>query len=393
MELFARLIAAPSVSCVNPALDQSNQAVIELLAGWLEDLGFQVEVMPVVGSSGKYNLLAQAGSGPDGLLLSGHTDTVPFDQGAWSSDPFSLSEREGRLYGLGTADMKGFFALVIEVLKNIELRDLRAPLRILATADEESTMCGIMAMVSRQQSLGRHAVIGEPTGLRPIYMHKGILMECIRISGRSGHSSDPALGVSALEAMQAVMADLLVWRAELQQRYTHPLFDVVVPTLNLGHIHGGDSPNRICAECELHIDLRLLPGMEPGEIRAQMQNRIAAVIADSGASVQFSSLFGGMPPLVTPREAAVVKIAEQLSGQTAGTVAFGTEGPYLNQLGMDTVILGPGNIAQAHQVDEYISLADLQPGMALIEGLIHAFCLPDIRAGLPAGSGEVPHAR
>jgi len=391
MELFSQLVAAQSVSCVDPSLDQSNKAVIDLLAGWFEDLGLAVEVMPIPGRPGKYNLVARAGSGDDGLLLSGHTDTVPFDAGAWRSDPFCLSERDGRLYGLGTADMKGFFALITEVLKSIDLHRLRTPLTILATADEESTMSGARALADMAVPLGRHALIGEPTGSRPVYMHKGIMMACIRLRGRSGHSSDPALGVSALEAMHCVIGELLDWRAELQRRYRNPLFDVAVPTLNLGHIHGGDNPNRICGECELHIDLRLLPGMVPEELGAALRQRLEAVLADSDVGLAIEDLFAGIPPLATPREARIVSATERLSGRPAGTVAFGTEGPYLRALGLETVILGPGHIAQAHQADESISLADLSPAMVLFEGLIQAFCLQE-SVSMSAHHEDTEHA-
>ena len=162
-EMLAGLVAIPSVSSPDPALDQPNEAVVARLAEWLEALGFAVEVLPVPGRPGKANLVATLGRGPGGLVLAGHTDTVPFDAGRWSSDPFRLTEREGRLHGLGTADMKGFFPLVLEVAAELEARRLRAPLVVLATADEESTMSGARALAESGRPLGRHAVIGEPT--------------------------------------------------------------------------------------------------------------------------------------------------------------------------------------------------------------------------------------
>ena len=133
MTMLEKLIAAPSVSSINPQWDQSNKAVIELLSGWLETLGFRVEILEIPGCPDKWNLLASAGKGPDGLLLSGHTDTVPYDDQRWLSDPFRLSEREQRLYGLGSSDMKSFFALVIEAVRELDLSRLRQPLMIIAT--------------------------------------------------------------------------------------------------------------------------------------------------------------------------------------------------------------------------------------------------------------------
>lgn len=211
---FAALIAAPSVSCTQPALDQSNRQVIDLLAGWLGDLGFKCDIQQV--SPGKFNLLASRGTGPGGLVLAGHSDTVPYDEQLWASDPLKLTETDGRWVGLGSCDMKGFFALVIEAVIPLLEHGFKQPLLILATCDEESSMSGTRALAEAGQPLGRAAVIGEPTGLRPIRMHKGILMDRIDILGRSGHSSDPSLGRSAMEAMHAVMGELMGLRQQWQ---------------------------------------------------------------------------------------------------------------------------------------------------------------------------------
>jgi len=373
--MMRSLIAAPSISSVSPQWDQSNAEVIELLAAWCEEAGFAVEVLDVPGCPGKYNLVASLGSGPDGLVLSGHTDTVPYDDGKWSSDPFRLQERDNRWFGLGTADMKGFFAVVLEAIRDIDLTKLKHPLILLATADEESSMCGAKSILQAQRKLGRHAVIGEPTNLKPIRMHKGIAMEAIRLTGQSGHSSNPALGNNAMEGMYKVMAELLAWRADLQKRYQNPLFEVQTPTVNLGHIHGGDNPNRICGHCELHFDIRPLPGMHLDELRNELDQRLAATLADSKLKLQRVSLFDGIPAMETPAAAEIVKVAEALTGFQADAVAFGTEGPYLNALGMETIILGPGSIDQAHQPDEYIGMGQLQPAMQIIRDLVKRFCL------------------
>jgi len=373
--MIEQLVAAPSVSSINPGWDQSNEAVIRLLADWLGSLGFGIEVLPIAGHPGKYNLLASAGHGDQGLVLSGHSDTVPFDQPLWHSDPFRLSQREQRLYGLGTSDMKAFFALLIEALRGLDLRQLKQPLVILATADEESNMCGAQSLVDRHRHLGRHALIGEPTGLRPIRMHKGIAMETVRLHGRSGHSSDPSLGISALEGMHQVMGEILDWRQTLQSRYRNPLFQVQVPTLNLGHIHGGDNPNRICGQCELQFDIRPLPGMDLAALRSELRERLEQRLAGSGLRLEIESPFSGIPPMETAADAAIVRATEALTGHPAGAVAFGTEAPYLGQLGIETIILGPGDIEQAHQPDEYLALSRIQPMVELIRGLVNRFCL------------------
>lgn len=375
MDMLRQLIAIPSVSSVTPALDQGNRAVVERLAEWLEGLGFACELQTIPDAPDKANLIATLGRGPGGLVLAGHTDTVPYDQTGWTSDPFQLSEREGRLYGLGTSDMKSFMGLIVEAVRDIRASDLKQPLVVLATADEESGMTGAKALVDAQRRIGRHAVIGEPTGLRPIRMHKGVMMEAIRIQGRSGHSSDPSLGANALEGMLRVLNDIIAWRQQLQSKNVDPRFHVPVPTLNLGHIHGGDNPNRICAHCELHIDIRPMPGMDLEELRYVLRQRLPRVLGDPGLSLELVSLFPGLPPMETPEAAQIVRATEALTGYQAEAVAFGTEGPFLRDLGMDVVILGPGDIAQAHQPDEYLALDRLQPTVDLLQQLVHRFCV------------------
>ncbi|MET0082648.1 MAG: acetylornithine deacetylase [Sedimenticola sp.] len=375
LEMISWLIAAPSVSSINPQWDQTNRAVIEHLHDWLLDLGFKVETLPVPGFEDKYNLVASIGSGPDGLVLSGHTDTVPYDAQRWNFDPFSLTEQDNRLYGLGTSDMKAFFALAIEAARGLDLSKLKHPLILLATADEESTMCGAQALVDTNRRLGRHAVIGEPTGLRPVRMHKGITMESIRLIGRSGHSSNPALGASALEGMNRVISEILTWRGELQARYRNPMFNVEVPTLNLGHIHGGDNPNRICGECELQIDLRPLPGMDIEQLRSELSERLFRLLENSGLELEMRSPFSGIPPMETAASTEIVQAGESLTGYSAEAVAFGTEAPYLQQLGMETIVLGPGDIDQAHQPDEYLGLERITPMVEILRNLIKRFCL------------------
>lgn len=375
LDMLSALIAAPSVSSVNPAWDMGNAKVIELLDGWLSALGFRTEIVTIPGYPGKSNLIATAGSGDQGLVLSGHTDTVPFDADKWRSDPLRVSERDQRLHGIGTADMKGFFAVVIEAIRELPLEQLKQPLVILATADEESSMCGAKALSDLHRRLGRHALIGEPTSLKPIHMHKGISMESIRLTGKAGHSSNPALGINALDGMYRVLGEVIGWREELQRRYQNPAFEIQVPTLNLGHIHGGDNPNRICGQCELQFDLRPLPGMVIETLREELRGRLDRLLETSGLQWELVPVFEGIPAMETPRDAAIIRAMEQLTGVPAGAVAFGTEGPYLNDLGMQTVICGPGNIDQAHQPDEYLPLEHIQPAINLIQSLVRQFCL------------------
>lgn len=375
LALFAQLVAIPSMSSVDPRFNQSNRGVVELLAQWLSDLGFGVELMTVSKEPDKLNLIARLGQGSEGLVLSGHTDTVPFDEGAWTTDPFTLTEKEGRLYGLGSSDMKCFFPLAIEALRGLETGAFKRPLIILATADEESTMAGARMLAKRAKPLGRYALIGEPTGLQPVHMHKGVMMESIHLHGRAGHASDPRLGNNAIDGMYKVMGTLLEWREELRESHQNPLFEVGEPTLNLGNIHGGDSPNRICADCELQIDLRLLPGMPLEEVQGALKERVERAIAGTGLTLRVQPLFEGVPALATRKGSWIVRVTEQLTGQNAGTVAFATEGPFLSSLGMETVVLGPGDIRVAHQPDEFIAMERLKPMVELLRGLIVDYCL------------------
>ncbi|MFW1677417.1 acetylornithine deacetylase [Pontibacter sp. JAM-7] len=373
--MLTELIAAPSISCTRADLDQSNLGVIEKLEGWLSSLGFQTEVMPIEGQPGKANLIATLGSGPGGLVLSGHTDTVPCNPELWGSDPFRLTEKDNRFYGLGTCDMKGFFPLAIEAARKFTDQTLQQPLIILATADEESSMSGARALAEAGKPKARYAIIGEPTSLQPIYMHKGMMMEAVRIQGRAGHSSDPSLGANALEAMRAVLNELVSFRQQLQQDFRNSDFKIAEPTLNLGCIHGGDNPNRICARCELEYDLRPLPGMNLENLREDVSRRLQPLAEQYGVVLTTEALFPGIPPFANQKDSELVRMAEKLTGYQAQSVAFGTEAPFLQDLGMDTIVLGPGSIDQAHQPDEYLAFSQIQPTVALLEKMIATYCL------------------
>ncbi len=372
-EQFAALIAAPSVSCTQASLDQTNRPVIDLLASWLGDLGFAIDIQQV--SPGKFNLLASFGSGPGGLVLAGHSDTVPYDPQLWASDPLTLTESGDRWVGLGVCDMKGFFPLIIEAVRTLLDQPFRQPLLILATCDEESSMSGARALAEAGRPLGRAAVIGEPTGLRPIRLHKGVMMERIDILGRSGHSSDPSLGHSALEAMHQVMGELMGLRQQWQREYNNAQFTVPQPTLNFGCIHGGDNPNRICGQCALEFDLRPLPGMDPNVLRAAIRGKLAPLAERHQVQIDYAPLFPEVPPFEQSADAELVRLAERLTGHAAEAVAFGTEAPYLQRLGCETLVLGPGDIACAHQPGEYLELSRLEPTVRVLRELIQHYCL------------------
>ncbi len=370
-----QLVATASVSSTDPNWDQGNRAVVDLLAMWLADIGFTVELQNVCADGSKANLIATLGNGPGGLVLSGHTDTVPYDDGLWQSDPLRLTERDNRLYGLGSTDMKGFFPLAIAAASAFKDTPLKAPLIILATADEESSMNGARALAAAGYPRARAAIIGEPTGLVPVRMHKGIMMEAVRITGRAGHSSNPELGNSALEAMHAVMGDLILYRQELRERYGNTLFEVAFPTLNLGCIHGGDSPNRICGKAELHFDLRMTPNGDNATVRGEIEQRMSRIAQQYSIDISLHSLVKNIAPFEQAADCELVQMAEKLTGHRAEAVAFATEAPFLQQLGMETIVMGPGSIDLAHQPDEYLELSQIQPCITLLEQCIRHYCL------------------
>lgn len=373
------LIGTQSVSSTNLQLDQSNLPVIHLLADWLENLGFSVTIQTLGKKTGKANLIATIGpshKGADGLILSGHTDTVPYDHSHWLQDPFKLTERDNNFYGLGSADMKSFFAFAIDTAAKFKASDFKRPLTILATADEESSMRGAQALLKEQLQHAKYAVIGEPTSLTPIRMHKGVMMESLIVTGHAGHSSNPHLGASATEGMQQVLNELLTWRDELQAKYQNPVFDVSSPTMNIGSIHGGDNPNRICSHCETQIDIRPLPGMSIEDLRADLQKRLGDVLPErSKLKLVYKPIFCGVPPFETPADAKLTHMIESIMHKTAESVAFGTEAPYLNSLGIETIVIGPGNIDQAHQANEYIPSEQIGPYCNFLQDIIQKICI------------------
>jgi acetylornithine deacetylase len=370
-----QLVSTPSVSSTDPGWDQGNRAVIELLANWLSEMGFDTRISNVNADGSKANLIATLGTGPGGLVLAGHTDTVPFDDGRWQSNPLAITERDNRLYGLGSTDMKGFFPLAMAAAKSVLGEKLKQPLIILATADEESSMNGARALAASGQPKARAAIIGEPTGLVPVRMHKGIMMESVRINGRAGHSSNPSLGNSALEGMHTVMSDLIAFRAELAQKYSDDLFQVAYPTLNLGCIHGGDSPNRICGSSELHFDLRMTPRGDNSVVREDITRRLAGIAERTGLQIEMTPLIQGVSPFEQDANCELVQTAERLTGHKAEVVAFATEAPFLQQLGMETIVMGPGSIDRAHQPDEYLELDQIEPCIKLLLNCIKHYCL------------------
>ena len=371
--MLRTLVGEPSTSSIAASRDQSNLAVINHLANWLESLKFAVNVLPLPNKGGKANLIATLGSGEGGLVLSGHTDTVPCDEKHWDTDPYTLTEIDSVVHGLGSCDMKGFFPIALEAASLFRSEKLNKPLTILATSDEESSMAGARQLLRDGRPKADFAIIGEPTGLQPIIAHKGVLVLSIVIEGSGGHASNPNLGCNALDAMHAVIADLLIYRQELASTYIDPTFEINIPTLNLGCLHAGDSPNRICETAELQIDVRLMPGMEIDELATTIQHRLVETIASHGTRLSITRI-NEVPAYQTSGDGDLARTLASLCGRPPGTVAFGTEAPFLQSLGMETVVFGPGSINQAHQPNEYLDLNQLSPARETLEKVIQHYC-------------------
>ena len=382
LTLYRELIATPSVSCLDPHWDTSNKAVIDKLAGWLTTLGFEVTVNELTRQQGKFNLLAKyvpsGSNGKGGLLLAGHTDTVPWDEGRWTKDPFQLHEADGKLYGLGSADMKGFFAFVLEALRGLDLAKFNKPIYVLATADEETTMAGARELAAFGELKPDFAIIGEPTSMTPVTMHKGHLTEGIRVTGKSGHSSNPAGGVNAIEIMHDVITGLRELQRDFQRNYHDANFAVPYPTLNFGNIHGGDAANRICACCEMHIDLRPLPGMAMDELYGLLDAKLKPLQQQFPNAICLEHLHEAIPGYKCDPDSAIVRLVQEVTGNSAEPANYCTEAPFVQDLGCQTIVMGPGSIAQAHQPDEFIRLDEIAPAQHQLWQIITRVCGPTL---------------
>ena len=374
IENYRALISTPTISAFDDKIDQTNETLIHWLSNIFSELGFDISIQKVPDTRHKFNMLAKIGSGEGGLLLSGHSDTVPYDEGKWQSDPFTVTEKDGKLHGLGTCDMKGFFAFILNALQDIPLHKLEKPLYILATADEETSMAGARFFVEQQLIKPDVAIIGEPTELKPIYKHKGHMAHSINIEGKAGHSSDPVKGVNALEIMHQAIGSLLSLQQSLSQNYQDKDFTVPETTLNLGHIHGGDGENRICGHCQLNFDVRPVPQLDDETVFEQIEQALTPIKAKYPSRITRSLMYPTAPSFACKNETQIIELAEKLTGFNAATANYSTEAPFINALGCDTLVLGPGSIEQAHQPNEFIDLSYVEPTTQLLRNLIKQVC-------------------
>ncbi|MFM0739661.1 acetylornithine deacetylase [Paraburkholderia xenovorans] len=361
--LLERLIGFATVS------RDSNLQLIEFIRAYLEDLGVRSEIFYNPART-KANLFATIGPlDRGGIVLSGHTDVVPVDGQDWTVEPFHLTGRDERLYGRGTADMKGFIASVLAAVPAFLERPLNVPVHLAFSYDEEVGCLGVRPMLAeleKREHKPRVCLIGEPTELKPVLGHKGKLAMRCQVKGAACHSAYAPYGVNAIEYAAKLIGRLGEIGTRLAQPELHDKrFDPPFSTVQTGVIKGGRALNIVPAECEFDFEVRALPGFDVGEVSEALQTyaqadllpAMRAVQADTDIRLQALSAY---PGLATSPDSEAARLLALLSGSSEfGTVAFGTEGGLFDAAGIPTVVCGPGSMDQGHKPDEFITLDQL----------------------------------
>ena len=370
VEVLDRLVAFDSVS------DRPNRALIDWVAEYLRGHGIAPLVLPSPDGA-KANLFATIGpDGPDGIVLSGHTDVVPVADQQWDSDPFALTARDGLLYGRGTADMKGFLAIALALVPEIAARDLARPIHLAMTYDEETGCIGIRHLLRHiLEHLPRPGlvIVGEPTSMKPVNAHKSVRTFRTMVTGQAAHSSAPHLGVSAISAAAEIVA-FIDRLAEDAKQHAAPASGFAPPhaTFNVGTIEGGAALNIIPGQCHLAWDFRALPGEDTDAVLDRYRafidgDLLPRLRARSPAATIETEALANVPAMVPDPDGPAETLARQLTGaNAAGVVAFASEAGLFQQAGISTVICGPGDIAQAHQPNEFITFEQMAAGEAFL---------------------------
>jgi acetylornithine deacetylase len=371
--LLERLIGLATVS------RDSNLEMIEFIRQYLEELDVESELF-YNDERTKANLFATIGPrNRGGVALSGHTDVVPVDGQPWTVDAFRLTERDGRLYGRGTADMKGFIACVLAAVPMFAERKLKLPVHLAFSYDEEVGCLGVRPMLAELERRAHKPVlclIGEPTGLKPVLGHKGKLAMRCHVQGAPCHSAYAPYGVNAIQYAARMIGRLEEIGEKLALPEHHDArFDPPFSTVQAGVIKGGRALNIVPAECEFDFEVRALPGFDANEVADELQSyaeaellpKMRAVKSDTG--IRFQSL-SAYPGLATSPDSEAARLLALLSGSSEfGTVAFGTEGGLFEQAGIPTVVCGPGSMDQGHKPDEFVTVEQLRDCDAMLARL------------------------
>jgi acetylornithine deacetylase len=374
-DLLSRLVGFNTVS------RESNLALITFIQDYLR--GFGVASALFYSDDGrKANLYATLGPADrGGILLSGHTDVVPVAGQDWSLPAFELSEREGRLYGRGTADMKGYLACVLAAVPRFLAADLRLPVHLAFSYDEEVGCLGVHSLLAALR-LHPHkpiaCIIGEPTELQPVLGHKGKLALRCNVTGAACHSAYAPQGVNAIEYAARLVTELGAIGERLAVPALHDArFEPPYSTVQTGLIQGGQALNIVPGDCQFDFEVRALPGLDPQSVADELalfarERLLPRMRQVHGASDIGFTRLSSYPALATAAQSEVAALIALLSGrEDFGTVAFGSEGGLFDQAGIPTVICGPGSMKQGHKPDEFISLEQLQACDALMARLAH----------------------
>jgi acetylornithine deacetylase len=358
--------------------ERSNLPLIECIADHLRTLGVPLRLSRDAGRR-KANLFATLGAGkPGGLVLSGHTDTVPWNGQSWRSDPLSAELRDGRLYGRGSADMKAFIGLVVAQTAAWLAADLPFALHYAFSYDEEVGGFGARHLIDDLRAAGiapRLCIVGEPTAMVPAIAHKGVYRWRCCVRGKAAHSSLTPMAVNAVEAAARVVAHIADIGDELRDHEPRRAgFDVPYSTTAVCVVEGGIADNVVPEDCRFHYEFRNLPGSDPAALQGRVAARAAALepamrAVDPAAGFRFEPI-AEMPAFEAQPGEAAVRLALALAGSSETTlVAFGTEAGLFQRAGMSTVVCGPGSIAQAHQADEFVSLDQLARCETFLRGI------------------------
>lgn len=368
-EILEALVQFPSV------VGQPNAAIAGWIAQYLGDLGIDAQFLP--GPEGdRTNLFATIGPRDvPGLVLSGHMDVVPAQEPQWSADPFRLRMEGDKLFGRGTSDMKGFLAAALAIVPSLIALKPARPIHLAFSYDEEAGCRGVPHLLAALPSLcalPAAAVIGEPSGLRPILAHKGKAAARAEIQGRSGHSSRPDLGLNAIHAMGRVIAAANDAAAKLSASPLDPVFEPPYSTIQIGKIRGGEALNIIPNSCVVEIEARAIAGVSPAALLEPVREALESLRAEGfGTSWQ---PIAGYPALSLPADAPIARLMARITGEAPlAAVSYGTEAGLYQAAGIDAIICGPGDIARAHKPDEYLTRGELAACVEMLKRLCAQF--------------------